>query len=260
MGRPILMRQIHLPSQTVTALFGESDQGKYRGTVAVDEQTDLLPPSSKPNFLTFYVSLLHQLFKMRSSDFLSAAVTLLVAASPAAAVSCSFHSFTTCEDGIVHWFDPDDGMICDPLDCGGGRAPVKTNVPGCAAYKGTLTRATSASYLSCFKKNSPATAPVATSTVVPVAVSSKPASAVTNASAPKPAETSKASVAATTSAPATGTDSATSMATTVAPSQSARNSTGDKTTSAPNSTSTGGAGKVMAGSVAIAIAAAAALL
>jgi hypothetical protein len=24
---------------------------------------------------------------------------------------CSTHSFTTCDDGIVHWFDPNTGEI-----------------------------------------------------------------------------------------------------------------------------------------------------
>ncbi|KAL2360835.1 hypothetical protein RJZ56_006282 [Blastomyces dermatitidis] len=37
-------------------------------------------------------------------------------------------------------------MICDPLDYGGGRTPIKKDVPGCPAYTGTLTRATSASF------------------------------------------------------------------------------------------------------------------
>ncbi|RGP58725.1 siderophore biosynthesis [Fusarium sporotrichioides] len=80
---------------------------------------------------------------------LLSALPVLMLAEQALGFGCSTHSFTTCEDKIVHWFDPDDGMICDPLDCGGGRAPVKTGVPGCANYSGTETRGTS--YLSCWK-------------------------------------------------------------------------------------------------------------
>jgi hypothetical protein len=80
---------------------------------------------------------------------LLSALPVLMLAKQALGFGCSTHSFTTCEDKIVHWFDPDDGMICDPLDCGGGRAPVKTGVPGCANYSGTETRGTS--YLSCWK-------------------------------------------------------------------------------------------------------------
>ncbi|KAF5570393.1 siderophore biosynthesis [Fusarium pseudoanthophilum] len=80
---------------------------------------------------------------------LLAAIPLLMLAEQALGFGCSTHSYTTCEDKIVHWFDPDDGMICDPLDCGGGRAPPKTGVPGCAGYTGTETIGTS--YLSCWK-------------------------------------------------------------------------------------------------------------
>nr|WHA27466.1 hypothetical protein [Sesquicillium sp.] len=37
------------------------------------------------------------------------------------------------------WYVPDTGELCEILDCGGGRAPPKTNVPGCGNYKGTDT-------------------------------------------------------------------------------------------------------------------------
>ncbi|KAI0842363.1 hypothetical protein F5Y06DRAFT_257423 [Hypoxylon sp. FL0890] len=37
------------------------------------------------------------------------------------------------------WYVPGTGEICEFLDCGGGRAPPKTTVPGCAAYSGTAT-------------------------------------------------------------------------------------------------------------------------
>ncbi|PKS11368.1 hypothetical protein jhhlp_003130 [Lomentospora prolificans] len=37
------------------------------------------------------------------------------------------------------YYVPDTGEICEILDCGGGRAPPKTTVPGCAAYQGTET-------------------------------------------------------------------------------------------------------------------------
>ncbi|CAD0101170.1 unnamed protein product [Aureobasidium mustum] len=37
------------------------------------------------------------------------------------------------------WIVPETGELCDPLDCGGGRAPPKTTVPGCALYVGTET-------------------------------------------------------------------------------------------------------------------------
>lgn len=34
---------------------------------------------------------------------------------------------------------PDTGEVCEFLDCGGGRAPPKTDVPGCEQYSGTAT-------------------------------------------------------------------------------------------------------------------------
>ncbi|KAK0744312.1 hypothetical protein B0T21DRAFT_407426 [Apiosordaria backusii] len=37
------------------------------------------------------------------------------------------------------WYLPDTGEICEFLDCGGGRAPPKTTVPGCGSYEGTET-------------------------------------------------------------------------------------------------------------------------
>jgi hypothetical protein len=44
------------------------------------------------------------------------------------------------------YYVPGTGEICAFLDCGGGRAPPKTTVPGCPAYSGTSTY--SPSYLS----------------------------------------------------------------------------------------------------------------
>ncbi|KAF5613660.1 siderophore biosynthesis [Fusarium tjaetaba] len=90
------------------------------------------------------------------------AIPLLMLAEQALGFGCSTHSYTTCEDKIVHWFDPDDGMICDPLDCGGGRAPPKTGVPGCAGYTGTETIGTS--YLSCWKPSTTLVAAAAETT------------------------------------------------------------------------------------------------
>ncbi|KAL2194400.1 hypothetical protein P885DRAFT_80407 [Corynascus similis CBS 632.67] len=78
------------------------------------------------------------------------ALGLLMLTTPALSACTGMHTFGTCADGIVHWYDPNTGEICDPLDCGGGRAPVKTDVPGCAAYKGTLSPETSPSYMPCW--------------------------------------------------------------------------------------------------------------
>ncbi|KAL7816242.1 cell wall protein [Trichoderma gracile] len=37
------------------------------------------------------------------------------------------------------WYVPGSGELCEFLDCGGGRAPPKTTVPGCPLYSGTET-------------------------------------------------------------------------------------------------------------------------
>ncbi|QPH11191.1 hypothetical protein C2857_002846 [Epichloe festucae Fl1] len=41
------------------------------------------------------------------------------------------------------WYVPDSGEVCKLLDCGGGRAPPKTTVPGCPLYEGTETHSPS---------------------------------------------------------------------------------------------------------------------
>lgn len=41
--------------------------------------------------------------------------------------------------GSVMYYDPDTLEICTVPDCGGGRAPPKTGVPGCPLYSGTAT-------------------------------------------------------------------------------------------------------------------------
>ncbi|QKX64471.1 uncharacterized protein TRUGW13939_11645 [Talaromyces rugulosus] len=39
----------------------------------------------------------------------------------------------------IIWYVPGTGELCQFLDCGGGRAPPKTDVPGCPLYTGTAT-------------------------------------------------------------------------------------------------------------------------
>ncbi|CAG8402265.1 unnamed protein product [Penicillium salamii] len=49
------------------------------------------------------------------------------------------------------WYVPGTGEICTFLDCGGGRAPPKTNQPGCPLYSGTAT--VTASYIEGYGPN-----------------------------------------------------------------------------------------------------------
>ncbi|KAK4640735.1 hypothetical protein QC761_606210 [Podospora bellae-mahoneyi] len=93
---------------------------------------------------------LRHLEKMKSFSSVSTLLPLALLAGKTLAVGCAQHTFGVCQDNIVHWYDPDDGQICDPHDCGGGRAPPRKDVPGCAFYTGTETLRTEASYMPCF--------------------------------------------------------------------------------------------------------------
>ncbi|KAK4671480.1 hypothetical protein QC764_606210 [Podospora pseudoanserina] len=87
---------------------------------------------------------------MKPFSSVSTLLPLALLAGKTLAVGCAQHTFGVCQDNIVHWYDPDDGQICDPHDCGGGRAPPRKDVPGCAFYTGTETLRTEASYMPCF--------------------------------------------------------------------------------------------------------------
>ncbi|KAK3381252.1 hypothetical protein B0H63DRAFT_545813 [Podospora didyma] len=184
------------------------------------------------------------------------ALALLMLATPALSV-CGIHSFTACEDKIVHWFDPLTGEICDPLDCGGGRAPPKTDVPGCPQYKGTATRPTSASYLSCWKP------PVASSATT----AGTPSSNVESQTSTTAAVSSSV-----TPSPGSGEGSSGGSGTTVSPSGSVTSSTNAPLTTQPpaggassvsvastssTTTATGNAGNVVGGSLMAVVAGAA---
>ncbi|KAM0720097.1 hypothetical protein Q7P37_004233 [Cladosporium fusiforme] len=54
-------------------------------------------------------------------------------------VGCTSTDVSSPAGASVAWYVPGTGELCDFLDCGGGRAPPKTTVPGCPAYSGTET-------------------------------------------------------------------------------------------------------------------------
>ena len=97
---------------------------------------------------------------------LTTALTLLLSANPLLAQSepCAFSRrvLTQCGDGLLFNIDPDTGEICDALDCGGGRAPPKTTIPGCPQYSGPLPSTTR--YLSCWKPSAASTTSTAVTT------------------------------------------------------------------------------------------------
>ncbi|KAH7369294.1 hypothetical protein B0T11DRAFT_72268 [Plectosphaerella cucumerina] len=61
----------------------------------------------------------------------------------------------------VMWYDPDSLEICSFIDCGGGRAPPKTDRPGCPLYTGTEAVAVE------FLATDPAAPPPVTSSPTP---------------------------------------------------------------------------------------------
>ncbi|KAI1761948.1 hypothetical protein GGR53DRAFT_448034 [Hypoxylon sp. FL1150] len=166
------------------------------------------------------------------TSVLATATTLLLLAVPAAAktdLSGCVSSETVAYGGAsLIWYVPGSGEICAFLDCGGGMAPPKTTVPGCAAYSGTATY--SPSYL-------PGYGAEATSAA---------ASSTENSS---PAETS-ASVASSTTAAGTGagtTSAALSSTGTITAAPSSSSTTTLKTSTTAAGSSSGGSSSSSAG-------------
>jgi hypothetical protein len=62
---------------------------------------------------------------------------------------CTSTDVSSPAGASIAWYVPGTGEVCEILDCGGGRAPAKTTVPGCAAYSGTASY--SPSYLAGFQ-------------------------------------------------------------------------------------------------------------
>jgi len=114
------------------------------------------------------------------------ALALLALATPALSACEKAYTYGVCE-GIVQYYDPNTGELCNYLDCGGGRAPPKTDVPGCPLYKGTAVRVTTPTTLPCWtglSSKAPASPTAATTTaIVDVASSSSsPAAAASSTS------------------------------------------------------------------------------
>ncbi|KID76976.1 uncharacterized protein G6M90_00g102040 [Metarhizium brunneum] len=194
---------------------------------------------------------------------LSVLLPLLLAAG-AAAFGCNSISYTTCQDRIVHWYDPDDGQICDPHDCGGGRAPPRKDVPGCAFYTGTETLKTEPSYLPCWKPSTAMAAPTGSS--VKSSVESTPtntgvvaSSKETTTGSSVPASTTASVAPSTTASSATGsvpgaaaspstTLPATISTTTQSETATFGNNTGNTSTISTTSAHTGDAGRLVGAS------------
>ncbi|KAF2763316.1 hypothetical protein EJ05DRAFT_496143 [Pseudovirgaria hyperparasitica] len=74
---------------------------------------------------------------MRSTFALALGALLSTALAKTDLDGCTSSATVKYGGASLIWYVPDTGEICDFLDCGGGRAPPKHSVPGCAAYTGT---------------------------------------------------------------------------------------------------------------------------
>jgi len=76
------------------------------------------------------------MYTTRILSLLTLAATALAKTDLAGCTSSETVSFG---GAYMLWYVPGTGELCAPLDCGGGQAPPKTTVPGCAAYVGTAS-------------------------------------------------------------------------------------------------------------------------
>ncbi|KAL7895308.1 hypothetical protein HDV63DRAFT_360442 [Trichoderma sp. SZMC 28014] len=156
----------------------------------------------------------------------SLAATVLLAASVMAKTDlagCTYTDTVVQPSGLPGydayasriWYVPGTGELCDILDCGGGMAPPKTNVPGCPLYSGTATY--SPSYLDLKTKAVDAAATSsaeasATGAETQVIVKATTAEATTLATSVAVSQSASASAAVTTAAPVVSSGSSTATA------------------------------------------------
>jgi len=84
-----------------------------------------------------------------SNTILATAAFAAVAFARTDLEGCTSTDVSSPAGASIAWYVPGTGEVCEILDCGGGRAPPKTTVPGCAAYSGTASY--SPSYLAGFQ-------------------------------------------------------------------------------------------------------------
>ncbi|KAM3559820.1 hypothetical protein ARSEF4850_003939 [Beauveria asiatica] len=155
------------------------------------------------------------------------------------------------------WYVPDTGEVCAFLDCGGGRAPPKSTVPGCPLYAGTETYAPS--YID---PKTLGNGVVEAGSSVAAATTPVPATPSETAPESAASATASASAAATTTTTTTASDATTTDASmtiltgtnTSTPSKSAESSSAQATSAAstagasssPSSSSSSGSSKTAA--------------
>lgn len=80
------------------------------------------------------------------------------------------------------YYVPGTGEICEFLDCGGGRAPPKTTVPGCPLYSGTASY--EPSYLSGYSPNTAVSTAIASSVAAGTTMAITSAATVSSSALP----------------------------------------------------------------------------
>ncbi|KAJ5217415.1 hypothetical protein N7468_010423 [Penicillium chermesinum] len=143
------------------------------------------------------------------------------------------------DEASLIWYVPGSGEICDFPDCGGGRAPPKTDQPGCPEYSGTATL--TPSYLPGYGPSGKmrATAATASATTSEISSTSDATSATASSSASSSTPTANTVTPAPTTSPtvlSTTVLSTTVLSTTV--SSTTSSSAGNSTVSTPASTAT----------------------
>ncbi|KAK8140967.1 hypothetical protein G3M48_001215 [Beauveria asiatica] len=132
------------------------------------------------------------------------------------------------------WYVPDTGEVCAFLDCGGGRAPPKSTVPGCPLYTGTETYAPS--YIDPKTLGNGVVEAGSSVAAATTAVLATPSETASESAASATASASEsASPAAATTASATTTDASITILTgtnTSTPSKSAESSSAQATSAA----------------------------
>jgi hypothetical protein len=76
---------------------------------------------------------------MHAKPLFTLAALVALAAAKTDLEGCTSSETVAFGGASMIFWDPDTGEICSFLDCGGGRAPPKTTVPGCPQYEGTAT-------------------------------------------------------------------------------------------------------------------------
>ncbi|KAF2720442.1 hypothetical protein K431DRAFT_285742 [Polychaeton citri CBS 116435] len=106
----------------------------------------------------------------------------LIALSALAAVAVARTDLSGCTStdvsspagASIAWYVPGTGELCDFLDCGGGRAPPRSDVPGCPQYTGTASY--SPSYLAGYGPTAGAAAETGAATTTTTSDDSLPTS------------------------------------------------------------------------------------